>query len=444
MNRVIALIVCAYTLGYAQLLDEQRVLEHLSSDNPNIYALIGKNSIENEKVTYALGAFDVTADAKYENKAYPNSTADYKDIYLSKTFENALEFKAGYRDAYGTQEYNNIKTGNDGEFVASLKVPLLELAKGVNTREYALKKARYNLKQTQLGSVKSLRDFQLLTLKQYYETLYLKEVAELYREILQKVQHREEFVKQKIEQGVLGRVEALEAKEQRIAYEQNLRSAQNRLNMAVEQLCFYMNISSEEFFQRYELPQLQKSIVQEHDLESSIEEALQKRSEIAMIKNSRKIVGLDQKYFSLLEYPKTNLTMYGLYDPIYKEGYKIALTFDFALEQTRYEAKQREAIESLKYTSSLMQNRQKSIETNIRRLLLEYKTISENLQSSQEQLKILQELESVERKRYEMGLGNLFILNQREQKTLELQIKVLTLKLQSVSVEKAIQREKGV
>ena len=136
--------------------------------------------------------------------------------------------------------------------------------------------------------------------------------------------------------------------------------------------------------------------------------------------------------------------MYGIYDPIYKEGYKVTLTFDFALEQTKYEAKQKETLESLKYTSRLMQNKQNAIETKIRTLILESKTLSENLKNSQEQLKILQELESVEAKRYEMGLGNLFMVNQREQKTLEIKIKILALKLKSISIEKAIQREKGV
>jgi outer membrane protein TolC len=444
MKRVINLLLLVCSFGYAQVLDEEILLEYLNESNPNIYALVGKNYVESEKVTYALGAFDISTDAKYENKEYPNSKADYKDIYLSKTFENALEVRAGYRDAYGTQEYNNIKTGDDGEFVASVKIPLLELAKSVNAKEYDLKKARYNLKQTELGSVKSVNDFKLITLQKYYETLYLDEVVELYREILQNAKKREEFVEQKIEQGALGRVEALEAKEQTLSYKQNFQSAKNSLNIAVEELCFYMHLPSEEFHQKYELPRLKNSLTQEHDLESSIQEALQKRAEIEAIRNSHKILNLDQKYFSLLAYPKTNLTMYGIYDPIYKEGYKVTLTFDFALEQTKYEAKQKETLESLKYASELMQNKQNSIETKIRTLLLEAKTLSENLKNSQEQLKILQELESVEAKRYEMGLGNLFMVNQRELKTLEIKIKILALKLKSISIEKAIQREKGV
>ena len=268
-----------------------------------------------------------------------------------------------------------------------------------------------------------------------------KFLENFHEELLQKSLLREDFVRQKVKEGSFGTIEALEAKGQRLEYVQNLKNAQKNYEVVVEELSFYMNLSSLAFYERFELPKLKEKSKQEYDLESSITTAIENRSELKAIQNSREMFALDQKYFSLLAYPKTNLSAYGLYDPIYKEGYKVALTFDFALERTAYEAKQKETIESLKHASALLERGKKSIESKIRILLVESKRVAQNIAIAKERLLVLQELEQAQQHRYEIGAGTLFAINQRELLTLAQHKKLLQLKLEAVVIDKEIQRE---
>jgi len=441
MNKIIKSFFFLYTSLYAQVLDEKELLKYFSTDNPNVYAVIGKNSIAQKKVDFAKGAFDLNLNANYEKKQYPNSDAEYEDFYFTKSFQNTLKMSTGYRYAKGVQEYNNIKTSGDGEFITNLKVPILEVINSIDKNTYSLQQSQYSYEQTKMQSSKKLLDLQLSLYEQYYKTLYFNELLELHSELFQRVKTREKFIAKRVEKGVLAKIELLDANEQRLAIEQRLEETKNSFEINLKNLCFLMNLDFKSFKEKYTLPKIPDIEFKEYDAKKVIESSLAKRDEIKILKNFNKALHLDKKYNRLLQYPKIDLDLYGVYDPLYKDGYKVKLNLNFPLYQTKYEAKSQEILKHQDLIKQKILLKEHKIKTVLQNLLLEKATLEKNLQTSYRQLQMLLEIESIEKKRYDLGVGDLFMLNQREIKTLNVKTKTIELKYRRVINLKRVERE---
>ena len=151
------LFVSPYALG-KEIFTVEHIEQHLTEKNPYIYSAIGRQYIDEARIQTAQGDLDTRLYGAYDKKDYPVSAGEFSDIFLSKPTENGTEFIAGYRKAEGIQEYNNIKTGNDGEVRIGVKVPVFSLLNEMNERKYKIDSAKINATKSTFHAQNNLRN----------------------------------------------------------------------------------------------------------------------------------------------------------------------------------------------------------------------------------------------------------------------------------------------
>lgn len=433
-------------LTAAELFTKDKISNYLTEENPFVYSAVGKKYIYKEKEKYYLGDFDTKISAAYDKKNYPKSDAEFFDMTLQKPLENGVEFIAGYRDAQGTQEYNNIKTSEDGEIRAGVKVPVFSVIHDISTRKLNLNSAALDTLKFDFDAQDNLRLLYFKIISDYNKLLYSKAVLELEQELLLTAQKREDIIKQKVKVGALPEIALLEASQQTINRKQRLVSEENEFSNIFEAFLQYLNLSKEGFEERYTLPKM--DIIPEGkekylNLESSIQSAMRNRPDLKMFDYEVKKMNVHDQHTKLLNSPNLNVSLYGVHDLQYDNGFKVALDMDFPIERRKYEGKHAEIKKTIR---NIENNREKeviNIKTNLTNIINSLEKLAMNIASSKDEVTLVEKLEEAENKKYALGLSDLFMVNQRELYTLEIKKKLLKYNLEYLLLELEAQKEMG-
>ncbi len=424
MRLLVALAVAVFEL-YAQdtslkvPFTKEMILPYLVKENPFVYETSAKESVYKEKETYYLGNFDTKASAKYDKKKYPTSEGEFLDLSIKKPIENGIEFIAGYREATGIQEYNNIKTGDEGEVRAGVKVPVYGVLNDMSTRKLQLNLASLDTAKLSFESQDNLRLLHFEVLSGYYKVLYFQAIFKLEEELLSAAQQREGIIKKRVASGTLPDVSLLEASQQIINTTQRRMSAQNDFSNALKSFLQYLNISQEMFESLYtlgDMPEIQNDNL---DILSAFERALNNRPDLRVYDYEIKKMAKHEQHSTLLKYPDMNVALYGVHDFEYESGFKISLDMKFPIQRRKYEGKSSEIKMSVLQIENSKNKKILTIKTNLTNSINTLKTITANIQSADMEVLMVEQLQEVENKKYKLGQSNLFMLNQREMYTLE-------------------------
>ena len=416
---------------------------YLTEENPYIYTAVGKQYIDAARIQSAQGGFDTKLSVDYDKKEYPISTGEFSDISFSKPTENGTEFIVGYRKAEGIQEYNNIKTSSEGEFRVGVKVPVFSLLNEMNERKYTLDTAKVNATQSTFESQNNLRNLYAHIVTSYYQLLYYNEVLKLEKRLLHKATKRNKFIEKRVRSGDLPDVAILESKQQIISREQRVLRTKNNYSQALQIFLKYINMSQKEFDLKYVLPSLKMLKKEKIVFQNVITVALENRPDLKALESKRAKLDLDTAYNSLSEYPNLNLFAYGIHDIHYGDGIKVGLQFDIPLERRSYKGKM---IEIQKGMTQLEEEKNRllwELKTNLRNLMYSLDIINQNIDLGYKETKIVESLEEVENKKYEVGSSDLFQINQSEIVTLEVKRKQLEYYLNALMIQQEIKKETG-
>jgi outer membrane protein TolC len=417
--------------------------QYLTEDNPYIYSAVGKQYIDAARIQSAQGGFDTKLSVEYDKKEYPLSTGEFSDIAFSKPTENGTEFIVGYRNAEGIQEYNNIKTGSEGELRLGVKVPVFSLLNEMNERKYTLDAAKINAAQSTYESQNNLRSLYAHIVTSYYQLLYYNEVLKLEKRLLHKATKRNKFIEKRVRSGDLSDVAILESKQQIISREQRVLRTKNNYSQALQIFLKYLNMPQKEFDLKYVLPSLKMLKMEKIIFQDVVSQALKRRPDLKALESQRSKLDLETAYNSLSAYPKLNLFAYGVHDINYGEGIKVGLQFDIPLERRSYKGKR---IEIQKGITQLEEEKNRlllELKTNLRNLMYSLDILNQNIDLGYKETKIVESLEKVENKKYEVGSSDLFQINQREIGTLEVKRKQLEYYLNSLMIQQEIKKEMG-
>ena len=416
---------------------------YLTEENPYIYTAVGKQYIDAARIQSAQGGFDTKLSVDYDKKEYPISTGEFSDISFSKPTENGTEFIVGYRKAEGIQEYNNIKTSSEGEFRVGVKVPVFSLLNEMNERKYTLDTAKVNATQSTFESQNNLRNLYAHIVTSYYQLLYYNEVLKLEKRLLHKATKRNKFIEKRVRSGDLPDVAILESKQQIINREQRVLRTKNNYSQALQIFLKYINLPQKEFDLKYVLPSLKMLKKEKIVFQNVITVALENRPDLKALESKRAKLDLDTAYNSLSEYPNLNLFAYGIHDIHYGDGIKVGLQFDIPLERRSYKGKM---IEIQKGMTQLEEEKNRllwELKTNLRNLMYSLDIINQNIDLGYKETKIVESLEEVENKKYEVGSSDLFQINQREMGTLEVKRRQLEYYLNALMIQQEIKKEMG-
>lgn len=440
-----AIAICIFSLDAfsKEIFTVEHMKEYLTEENPYIYTAVGQQYIDAARIESAQGGFDTQLSIAYDKKEYPISTGEFSDISFSKPIENGTEFIVGYRRAEGIQEYNNIKTGSEGELRMGVKVPVFSLLNDMNERKYHLDSAKINATRSTFESQNNLRNIYTHIVISYYQLLYYSEVLKLEKRLLHKATKRNRFIEKRVRSGDLADVALLESKQQIINREQRVLRSKRNYTQALQIFLKYINVSQKEFELKYDLPSLKMLKKEKISFQNVISKALKNRPDIKALESKRTKLDLDTAYNSVSAYPKLNLFAYGVHDINYGEGIKVGLQFDIPLERRSYKGKM---IEIQKGITQLEEEKNRlllELKTNLSNLLYSFDIINQNIDLGYQETKIVESLEEVENKKYEVGSSDLFQINQREIRTLEVKRKQLEYYLNVLMIQQEIQKEMG-
>ena len=427
-----------------ELFKVEMIEEYFTESNPFVYSAIAKEQRYKNKDMYYSGDLDNKLFLKYDKKDYPTSEGDFLDFGVEQPLENGIEMTLAYRKADGTQETNNIKTGDEGEVRAGVKVPVFSVLKGMNPRKLNIDTARLERKNLGFESKNNLRILYFKTLSEYAKVLYYKAVIKLQDELAYKAKKRRDIVKRKVLAGSVAQLALLEVEQQIINRQQSLISSKNDFSYALENFLKYLNISRQTFDEKYSLDDLQNIEHEGVKLENYVARAIQNRPDLKKYDIEIQKIQLEQKQTSLLNYPKMDLSLYGVHDFEYENGFKVALDIGFPIQRSKYDAK---VLENKNSILAMQVDRDKeilTIRTNLLNIVNSLDTLERNLRSSEQEIQLLEKLEQAENKKYVLGMSNLFILNQREIYTLDVKKKALKYNFEYLLLKQKAEIEAGL
>ena len=428
MSRLIIfyiLFTLPYNLFAKELFTKDHILSYMNVENPYFYSAVGQKYIYKQKQKYQLGNFDTNIVLKYDDKDYPASEGEFFSTAVEKPIENGMEFSLSYRRSEGVQEYNNIKSSDEGEVLMGVKVPVFSVVSDMSKRKLDLNLARLNSSKMDLKSQDNIRELYFNILVQYYKVLYYKSHSELVEELLIKTKQRDKIIKKRVLAGSLAEISTLESKQQIINREQQLVSAQNDYNVALGELLKYLNLNKEFFIQEYTLPSIVELRENYAEEDAFLSEALQNRPDLKVLDYEKKRLYQEDKFTSLMKYPNVNVGLYGAHDFKYDDGFKVTLDIAFPVERRKYTAKSLEIKQSMRYIDKQVDKKIIEIKTDINNIKNSIASLKSNIKNSKLEVDLIQQLEDAESKKYDIGLSNLFMLNQRELYTLQVKKKFL-------------------
>ena len=415
------------------------ILLYLNEKNPFYYDAIGKEYIAQEEEVFHEGSLDTQFNMKYDNKSYPVSEGTYQYADIIKPMENGIEVSLAYRNAQGVQEYNNIKTGKDGEFLTGVKIPVLSVLNNISKNQVEIENARLNTKGVKQSSRLNLFRLYFTISRAYYQMLFQKEILKTETGLLEKARLKEEYISKQIKIGKLPEVAIFEIQGQVIDREQRLLSAENAFENAKNIFLQYLGLSSESFDHKYTLSSLPQKTIGIMSLRRAQNLAEKNRPELKEIEFEIKKTSLKQKYNDLEQYPKLNVGLYGAYDLEYQEGYKVSFDFNLPLERKRYKGRN----ESLRRQILLLRSGKlkmlREIKTSIQNILQKIKMNNKSILLARKELLFVEKLEKVENRKFKEGISDLVLVNQREIKTMQTKQKLFVyyynLKLLSIELD---------
>ena len=440
---LITITLALSSINAKELFNQEKIVQYLSEKNPFVYDTFGEKYVYKAKEIYALGAFDTQISGKYDTKRYPASEGDFVDTTISKPMENGLELIAGYRIAEGTQEYNNIKTSEQGEFRIGVKVPIIELIKGVNHRKINLQTASLESIKFSFQAENNLRFLHRDILSSYHKLLYYNSLLQLENRLYLKAKERKKFIQKEVKVGSLPEVTLLEIEQQILNREQRKLSAQNDYSNALENFLKYLNFSTETFTQKYTLIDILKVQKKRRDIDTAIHIALRNRPDLKVFEYEKEKLMLEMTQAELLKYPNVNVGLYGVHDVKYQNGFKVSVDMNFPIEQRKHKGKHLEIQEKI---NNIENKREKSIiilKTNLTNLINFITVLEKNIKNSKEEIALVEKLEKVENKKYQLGGSTLFMVNQREISTLEVRKKLLQYHLNYLLLAQEADNEMG-
>ena len=435
--------IFSFSLG-KEIFTEQKIKNFLTEDNPYIYTILGKKYIYQGKLKYYQGFFDTKIKGKYEKKDYPVSTGKFYSLFLEKPLMSGLELNFGYRKAEGIQEYNNIKTGKDGEVLIGIKVPVFKITRNINERRLNLFLAKLDISEIDFEYRNKLRKLYFKIISSYYKLLYYKKLVEIENQLLKKAEKRKDFILKKIEQGLFPNVVSIEAEQQIINRKQRLLKAKNNYEVHLLSFLKYLGIGKEEFEEMYVLPDFPDVKLSEINLKDSLSIAFRNRPDLKKLKVVQEKLKKETNYYSLLKYPELNISLYGVHDFNYDSGFKISIDAKYPLERRKYLGKKIEINKSLLLLDKKKEKIEIEIKTNLQNIVKTLKTIKQNIKNSEEEIKLVKKLEQIELKKFKLGSSDLFYVNQREIYTLETIKKNLKYKLDYLILYKKYLMELGI
>jgi outer membrane protein TolC len=431
-----ALIVLIALSASGQTLRLQDVIDSVQRNYPPLLAALLENEVASAEVLAAQGRFDPVLRARFDNDAFGYYENQRGDVWLEQPLaQQGMSFYGGYRLGSGTfAPYDGkLDTRASGELRTGLKLPLFR-DRTIDSRRGELAKAQVGRKLASLGA-----DQQKLVILQSAITRYWAWVANgrrlaITRDVLSIAETRQRLLEEGVQEGQIAAIEAIDNRRAILQRQtQVIESDRAFQQAAIELSLFYRGSSGQPVIPAFERLPADSPEARPLDPERIAEDsrlALQRRPEVERFAAQRDQLDIDRRLAVNLSKPAVDVfagfTKEDGSDPSIRRGpqeLKAGIAFELPFRNRTAQGRQGSAqakIRQLDYRAKFLRDQ---IQAEVQDAAIAVETSRQRLAVLDDEVRVSRELEEAEKARFDLGEGTLFILNLREQATLEAAIR---------------------
>ncbi len=433
--RALALLAAALPLAAQEPLRLEEVLDSVDRHYPPLLAALQDRVLATADVLAATGRFDLSIRSGYEG----DYLGKYRNDVYKAGIEQATQFQgmtyfAGYQLGRGSFASYDGKQQTDlgGEYRAGVKLPVFR-DRAIDTRRADLQKALIGRRIADLGVDQQRLVILQLAMRRYYEWLAAGQRYNVARAVLQVAEQRDGQLREAVRLGQIPAVDVTDNQRAILTRRALLIEAERALQQAaIELSLFYRDASGAPVLPGAE--RLPASFPAPRDidgqrLQDDIELALKRRPEIRRFREQRNQVEVDRKLAQNQLLPNVDVSVSfasqlgerrvgrGPNDLV------AALVFDLPAQRRAAKGRDLAALARIEQFDQRERFARDQVEAEVRDAYSALKTAYERARVLREEVEVARQLEVAERVRFELGEGNLFLVNLREQATYETELR---------------------
>ena len=433
------------TLCYAQLGDTAKVLTPNAFlwyvNNYHPIAKQGKLQINKAaaNLKQQRGNFDPIINLESNNKMY-DETNYYRLVGAGLTVPTwfGVELKAGFDQASGKYLNAENTLPSQGLWTAGIKVPIGQ-GLFIDKRRASLKQALIYQDASRVEQNIILNNLLYSALSQYWSWASTYQQLQVFENAVELAQTRLNAVKQSYYVGAEPAIDTLEAFIQ--LQNRQLDRNQYKLNyqkstLELSTYLWFENDIPLEIDSTLQPPNLTKIKTPENispfDLDTILQNIEQNHPELQLYKLKNKGLQIENRLKAENLKPKLDLSYNFLTErsneelitPFNPNDYKFGVTFSFPIFLRKERGSLQQTQIKIKENNLSLNQKKLEVENKIKSNFLELNTYQEQIKLYQQSAKSYAQLLAGERSKFEIGESSLFMINSREIKLIEAQIKL--------------------
>lgn len=385
----------------------------------------------------AKGQFDPSLEATMRSQPAGGYINNYGDTQLTvPTLYNGVKLFAGYRNGEGNWPtyYQNYLTNSGGEYRAGLSLPLL--------RDRLIDKERANLLSSGQLILMKQQDAEAVKIKIYQEAIkaYWQWVEaglqlKTFKQLLDIAQQRQHAIEQQAEQGDLAKLAISENLQQIIQREQLLNQSQMIFEQASINLSLYLRDTRGNPLvpKKNALPTLPEP-TNTNDLAQI---SLKEHPGLKKLTHYAKVMKLKREQARNEFLPQLDATAYtfkqngtGGYPLLIPQAAMVGLSFKFPLFQRQAKGNLIQAESDLRQVRVEKKFLYEQLNNEFSSMLIGIMRSKRQVSLLKKELSLAKKVQQGETKKFYEGDSTLFLVNQREQTTTQVQINALHAQIQ--------------
>ena len=435
MRSLLLLLAAALPAAAQNPLTLDEVIRSVEQHYPPLLAVLQDRVLATADVLVATGRFDLSLQSGYEG----DYLGKYRNDVYRAGIEQATQFQgmtyfAGYQLGRGSfAGYDGkMQTDTGGEYRAGFRLPLLR-DREIDTRRADLQKALIGRRIADLGVDQQRLVILQLATRRYYEWLAAGVRYRVARSVLQVAEQRDGQLREAARLGQIPAVDVTDNQRAILTRRALLIEAERSLQQAaIELSLFYRDATGAPVLPPEErLPAAFPTTreIDEARLRDDIELALKRRPEVRWFQEQRSQVEVDRRLARNQLLPHIDLSLSftsqlgerrvgrGPNDLI------AALVFDFPAQRRVAKGRDLAAAARIEQFGQRERFARDQITAEVQDAYSALRTAYDRARVLREEVEVARQLEVAERVRFELGEGNLFLVNLREQATYETELR---------------------
>jgi outer membrane protein TolC len=417
----------------ADTLSLEEVLAAVETGYPKLAGADAERQVAAGKLQSKRGAFDPVTFAGTEFLRYNSSssrgkqqTATVNSAGVEYLTRSGVKVATGVNLNAGTVKSPLSSTGGTGEYFTSVKIPL-QRGRGLNEKSAAERQAELGVPLADQNFAATRLNALLAAATAYWDWAAAGRKLAVARDLLEVAEKRAAFVAATVEKGAVPRIDSVEARQEVERRRGALVKAERDVEKAAFKLGLYLWGPDGEPGAVPSAASVPATLPEPADLDDAeIEEARARaaafRPELRSVELTQRSVRIDRDLARNDERPGVDL----VYSPGVDTGLngvgstlKTGVLFSVPLNRWEATGRRREAEAKLRKLEQEQALLARQVRLEVDDAASAVRAAEGRYQAARREVQLAEELEAGERKRFELGEGTLFLLNQRERATAE-------------------------